>query len=214
MPPRKRTNQSKRTPPTSSLAPAFHVPADQHPHLRHTGPSITRPGVSAAQSVPASESTSTQQGPREEKPLAEVSPPGARTSLAKFIYALLFLVLLLLAWHIYGMVMLLERLKDEVGWWSIVVSDSAKITRWEGLKRVGVRWIGGGGRGGGGERWWLGRLAERACRCTGYLSGAGSVCGEAVHSAGELDEHCIEDGERDRWFGGDQNTVRGGYHAT
>ena len=42
---------------------------------------------------------------------------------SKFIYVLLFCVLLLLGWYIYGMVTLLERLKDKVRWWGIVVDD-------------------------------------------------------------------------------------------
>jgi len=35
------------------------------------------------------------------------------------------------------MVTLLERLKEEVGWWGIIVGDSEGISRWGSLKRWG-----------------------------------------------------------------------------
>lgn len=152
MPPKKRTSQSKRTPPTSPTTSTSHVPADQHHHLRHTGPSIsTRPGVGAAPSKPphatqlTPESPSTQQGHREKKLLAEVAPPGARVSFTKFMYVLLSLALLFLVWYVYGMVTLFERLKDEVGWWGVIVGDSGVITRWEALKGWGFGWDRSGG---------------------------------------------------------------------
>ncbi|KAG9308014.1 hypothetical protein JVU11DRAFT_12665 [Chiua virens] len=47
-------------------------------------------------------------------------------------YVLLFVVILLLGWYVWGIVVLFERLKEEVGWWDIIVGDSGGIARWEG----------------------------------------------------------------------------------
>lgn len=140
MPPKKRTDQTKRTSPTTSTS---HTSADHH-RLRHAGPSIgTRASVGAASSKPPPASAhpdptlEAHKGSREKKLLAEVSPPGARTPFTKFLYVLLAVALLLLGWYIYGMVTLLERLKEEVGWWGIIVGDSEGMTRWMTLKRWG-----------------------------------------------------------------------------
>ncbi|KAI9463151.1 hypothetical protein HD554DRAFT_2175656 [Boletus coccyginus] len=159
MPAKKRTDQTKRTSPTSTTTSTSHTSADQHHRLRHSGPSIaTRASVGAAPSKPLSasahpeptpESTPTPKGLREKKLLAEVSPPGARTPFTKFLYALLFIVLLLLVWYTYGMVVLLERLKEEVGWWGIIVGDPGGMPRWETWKGFGSGW--GGGEGGRAE---------------------------------------------------------------
>ena len=125
----------------SSTISTSHAPADHH-HLRHTGPSIsTRARASTAPSKPPpapahpepTPEILPQKAPHEKKLLAEVPPPGARTSWAKFIYVLLFIVLLLLVWYVYGMVTLLARLKDEVGWWGIVVGDTGQET-WKGWR--------------------------------------------------------------------------------
>jgi hypothetical protein len=158
MPPKKRTDQTKRTPSTSPTASTSHTSVDQHHRLRHAGPSIsTRASVGAASSKPSPapahleptpESLPTQKGSREKKLLAEVSPPGARTPFTKFLYVLLFVVLLLLGWYIYGMVTLLERLKEEVGWWGIIVGDSEGMTRWGTLKEWRFRSDRSGGEGG------------------------------------------------------------------
>ena len=174
MPPRRRTTQSKRTPSTSPTSSTFHASADQPHHLRHTGPSIsTRPGITAAPSKPpqpalTSESPLTQQGQiREERPLAEVSSAGACTPFTKFMYALLFLALLLLGWYVYGMMNLLEGLKDEVGWWNIVTGDSARITWWENLK----------GRGFDGSDWSGRAEAEKGSGLEGSLNALADALG-------------------------------------
>ncbi|KAH0835493.1 hypothetical protein J3R83DRAFT_9160 [Lanmaoa asiatica] len=145
MPPKKRTSQSKRTPPTSPTTSTPHVPADHH-HLRHTGPSIsTRAGVAASSKPPVQPELTS-----EKKPLAEVSPPSTRTSFTKFINVVLFLALLLLGWYVYGMVTLLGRLKDEIGWWGIVVGDSGGVARWGTLKGRGIGSDRSGEEGGAG----------------------------------------------------------------
>jgi len=161
MPAKKRTEQTKRTPPTSTTTSTSHTSADQHHRLRHSGPSITtRASAGAASSKPPSapahpeptpESTPTPKGLREKKLLAEVSPPGARTPFTKFLYVLLSVVLLLLVWYIYGMVILLERLKEEVGWWGIIVGDPGGMPRWETWKGWGFGSGQGGGEGGRAE---------------------------------------------------------------
>ena len=158
MPAKKRTDQTKRTPPTSPTASTSHTSPDQHHRLRHTGPSIsTRASVGAtspkpppapAHLEPTPESLPTQKG---KKLIAEVSPPSTRTPFTKLLYVLLFVVLLLLGWYIYGMVTLLERLKEEVGWWGIIAGDSEGMTRWGTLKEWRFGSDRSGGEGGRGE---------------------------------------------------------------
>ncbi|KAF8435374.1 hypothetical protein L210DRAFT_981396 [Boletus edulis BED1] len=133
MAPKKRTDQSKHMPPTSTSHEVHH-------RLRHTGPSIsTRSSASAAPSKPphppahpepTSESTPTEESSREKKSLAQVSPPGARTPLTKFLHVLLVLVLLVFGFYIFVLVILLERMKEDVGWWGITVGDSRRMPAW------------------------------------------------------------------------------------
>ncbi|KAN0073588.1 hypothetical protein V8E55_012195 [Tylopilus felleus] len=139
MPAKKRTDQTKRTPSTSPSTSTPHAQADHHSRLRHTGPSIsTRSDVSTAGSklpVSTAHPESTPHNPqgqedyREKQPIAEASR-GTRKPFTKFLYVLLLFVLLLFAWYIYGMVTLVEKLKEEVGWWSIIVGNSGGMTRW------------------------------------------------------------------------------------
>lgn len=140
MPAKKRPSQSKHTPPASPAASTSHAMSDQHHHLRHTGPSISsrsRVSAASAKSAPAllhpepvSESSPAQKDTHEKasQSQSEVSSSGARTSF-KFMYVLLFVVLLLFGWYIYGMITLSEGLKEEVGWWGIVVGDT-RMKRW------------------------------------------------------------------------------------
>ncbi|KAF8553131.1 hypothetical protein OG21DRAFT_1282182 [Imleria badia] len=182
MPAKKRT-ESKGTPPTSPPTSTSHASADQHHRLRHTGPSIsTRSSVSAGSSKPppppahahrepTPESSPTHKDSLEKKLLADVPPPGAaRTSFAKFLYVLLFVVLLLFGWYLYGMVTLLEQLKEEVGWWGIVVGNPGGTTPWGTFEGVGFGSSRSGREGGQAE-------AEKSGELEGSLNALADALG-------------------------------------
>lgn len=139
--PAKKHTEANRTPPTSPTSTS--ASADRH-RLRHAGPNITtRSSVSAASSKPPLLPTpahpeTTPESQHTHKSFTEVPSPGAaRTSFAKFLYVVLFVVLLLFGWCLYGMVTLLEQLKEEVGWWGIVVGNPGGTTPWGTFEGVG-----------------------------------------------------------------------------
>lgn len=160
MPAKKRTNNhSKTSSPTTSTS---HGHADHHPLRSQTGP-ITR---ASSKPPPAPERTPTshpkdvviedEQGKKAEKKSRSkpVAAPriGGSTTFARFVYALASIAVVLLVWYAYGMVMLLERLKDEVGWWGVVVggdSSMARLSPW--LTAKGWGFGSGAGRSEGGD---------------------------------------------------------------
>lgn len=58
-------------------------------------------------------------------------------------YVLLFLVLLVLGWYVYGMVTLFEDLRDDVGWWGIILGHSGGFS--SDRRSGGAEVVGGGG---------------------------------------------------------------------
>jgi len=177
MPPKKRSNHSKATPSSSSTTSTSHAHAD-HPHHntlrgRSTGP-ITRARASSKPPPPPERTPASHlkdaviveegQGKKEEKKsklAAAVPRIGGSTKFARFVYVLTSIAVVLLVWYAYGMVTLLARLKDEVGWWSVVVGGDSAMARggrgmrvWEGISPwlTTKGWGFGSGAGAGGDR--------------------------------------------------------------
>ncbi|KAF8837964.1 hypothetical protein BDN67DRAFT_972225 [Paxillus ammoniavirescens] len=110
MPPRrKRTKHSKDSTAESSNALTTSTTSEPQPS----------PSKAPPTDVP-SDIPMTRSG----KGLAPVSPPGSQMPFNKFVYALSLGAVILLGWYVYDMVTVLGMLKEEVGWWGLIIGGS------------------------------------------------------------------------------------------
>ncbi|KIJ11865.1 hypothetical protein PAXINDRAFT_181754 [Paxillus involutus ATCC 200175] len=147
MPPyRRRTKRSKDSTAESSNTPAVSTTSEPQP-----SPSKAPP------TDPPSDIPMTKSGNR----LAPVSPLGSQMPFNKFVYALSLGAVILLGWYVYDMVTVLGRLKEEVGWWGLIIGGSGGQLR--------------GGSGGGTSHGW------------GSWTGWGSSSSRRARGDGELE---------------------------
>ncbi|KIJ59038.1 hypothetical protein HYDPIDRAFT_118859, partial [Hydnomerulius pinastri MD-312] len=140
MAPRKRTKHGKES---STPSPDTSTSTTSEPQ-----PSPSKaPPTDASTEIPNT---------RPKKVMAPVSPPGSKTPFNRFIYALALGAALLLGWYVYGMVTLLGKLKDEVGWWGLIVGGTGGRLR-------------GGSSSGAQTGWgsWMGSGSGRTSQGTG-----------------------------------------------